>query len=104
MEGTYAGALGEIADAMMAGHAAACPEAADHRWERCPWTPSVYAAADALDALAAGKDAQAYVQRLVHDRMCRDLDCAGEEDAAEHARLDAFARPAAALIARHREE
>lgn len=93
--------LSRVTYAMIIAHNAACPhedESLDHRWERCPYTPSIYGVADALDAIDAGKD-EHVVMLALHDRMCHDAACTGlqEKSRRMHARL--WATMAEALVA-----
>lgn len=63
--------LARIVEAMQVSHATSgCPRrlSRQHAWQECAWTPSVYAAADALDAADAGGTPEV-VARALHLRV-----------------------------------
>lgn len=98
---TTAQALAEATDLMIAMHDKTCPvpnTEPEHYWSQCINTPTLYAAADALDILrslpaAPGRDGA--VALVVHDRMCRDMTC-GPEQRVEHAAAEWLAHGRAA--------
>jgi hypothetical protein len=96
--------LSRVTYAMIIAHNEACPHpwTLEHRWERCPYTPSIYGVADALDAIDRGDDEMA-VMLALHDRMCRDAACTGlaEPNRRRHAEMW---RPMAEALVEHERE
>ena len=95
--------LSRVTYAMIVGHNAACPhedESLDHRWERCPYTPSLYGVADALDAIDRGGDEMA-VMLALHDRMCVDDACTGVVEPNRRRHAAALWRPMAEALIDH---
>ena len=76
---TCAGVLSRLTIGMIECHERTCEIAGEHRWEACTATPSIYAVADALDAidglpeLAAGE--VPVIARAMHDRECQEGTC-----------------------------
>jgi hypothetical protein len=71
--------LARVTYAMIVAHDGACAHVQaglTHRWERCPYTPSIYGVADALDAIDRG-DGELEVMLALHDRMCTEVSCTG---------------------------
>lgn len=96
---SYADALGAITTAMMEVHEQTCEIAAPHRWERCTSTPTVYAAADALDVAGNPNRLPSDVARAMHNRECDDHLCGQQprgKRPLEHARYS-WGQQAAAI-------
>jgi hypothetical protein len=95
--------LSRVTYAMIIGHNAVCPheKELDHRWERCPWTPSIYGVADALDAIDRG-DGEHEVTLALHDRMCREVACTGLQEPIRRRHAHMWQPMAEALITHER--
>jgi hypothetical protein len=97
--------LSRVTYAMVVAHDAACPHGDQlaHRWERCPYTPSLYGVADALDAIDRGDDEMA-VMLALHDRMCNDAACTGIQEPTRRRHANMWRPMAEALIDQERPE
>ena len=90
--------LSRVTQAMIFAHDAACEhEGLDHRWERCPFTPSIYGVADALDAIDRGDDELA-VMLALHDRACREVGCTGLSEKSRRMHANRWRPMAEALV------
>lgn len=92
--------LARVTYAMIVAHNAACPHVEaelDHRWERCPYTPSLYGVADALDAIDRG-DGELEVMLALHDRACIEPSCTGLAEKSRRMHANRWRPMAEALV------
>jgi hypothetical protein len=95
--------LSRVTTAMIIAHDAKCPhaEVQGHRWERCPFAPSIYGVGDALDAIDRGGD-ELEVSLALHDRQCVDVACTGMLEKSRRVHAHQWEPMADALIAHER--
>jgi hypothetical protein len=96
--------LARVTYGMIVAHDAACPhgEQLVHRWERCPYTPSIYGVADALDAIDRG-DGELEVMLALHDRGCIEPSCTGLAEKSRRMHANRWRPMAEALIDHERQ-
>lgn len=97
--------LTRVTYGMIVAHQAACPHVGKdmgHRWERCPYTPSLYGVADALDAIDRG-DGELEVMLAMHDRACIEVSCTGMQEKSRRMHANRWRPMAEALIDHERQ-